>query len=185
MTSSRTKDSKPSWIESALQGLAYWMGYRKELYRHHPLPEGALVAELSSIMYGRLSENERLECEYAYANAIQSDDSTRVDIAILGDGFPHTFIEVKRGTAGKRLIEQDLLKLAKVKVKHPSIRCYLLIGSQGHLPANYVDPKTGKAYRGRFLTLEDVTYRVVRVCKASGSFERKKTAMYSCLLEVC
>jgi len=149
------------------------------------MPEGALVAELYAIIYGRIREKERLECEYPYAKAMQSDESKLVDIAILHDGVPHTFIEVKRGRAWRRLIEQDLLKLSRVKAEHPSIRCYLLIGCQGHLPANYVDSETGKAFKGRFSTPDDVSYRIVRVCKASASFERKRTAMYVCLLEVC
>jgi hypothetical protein len=25
----------PSWVEPALQGLAFWLGYRKQLFRHH------------------------------------------------------------------------------------------------------------------------------------------------------
>jgi hypothetical protein len=56
----------PSWVEPALQGLAFWLGYRKQLFRHHDLPEGALVAELSTIMYAHIGQDEILECEYPF-----------------------------------------------------------------------------------------------------------------------
>ena len=174
----------PYWVEPALQGLAFWLGYRKQLYRHHDLPEGALVAELSSIMYGHIVQDEKLECEFPYSDLIADPDLTRVDIALLRDDIPHTFIEVKRGKASTRFIEDDIKKLARVKEANPAIRCFLIIGSQGKLPYRFVDSKTGKAIRGVQETSDGVLYKVTRVCKAAASFEKKETAMYVCLVEV-
>ncbi len=174
----------PSWVEPALQGLAFWLGYRKQLYRHHDLPEGALVAELSSIMYGHIGQDEKLECEFPYSDLIADPDLTRVDIALLRDDIPHTFIEVKRGKAAAKLIEEDIKKLARIKESNPEIRCFLIIGSQGKLPSRFVDENLGTAIKKVQETSDGVRYKVKRVCKAAASFERKETAMYVCLVEV-
>lgn len=73
----------PSWAEPALQGLAFWLGYRKQLFRHHDLPEGALVAELYTLLYAHIGQDEILECEYPYSGLIADPDLSRVDIALL------------------------------------------------------------------------------------------------------
>lgn len=184
MAEKKSTNGKPVWVESALQGLAFWMGYRKQLYRHHPLPEGAMVAELAAIMSANLREGDRLACEYLYSKATDAEDRSLVDIAILKEEVPHTFIEVKRGNAWIRLLEKDMLKLWRVKSAVPSARCFLIIGSQGNLPGRFVDKETGNAIKGMFMTSDDVRYKVVRVCKAASSFNKKSSAMYSCLLEV-
>ena len=181
-----TEETKknPSWVEPALQGLAFWLGYRKQLIRHHDLPEGALVAELSTIMYAHIGQDETLECEYPYSGLIADADLSRVDIALLRGDVPHTFIEVKRGKAPARLIEDDIKKLARIKELYPEIRCYLIIGSQGKLPSRFVNRETGRAIKGIQETSDGIRYKVTRVCKAAASFERKETAMYVCLVEV-
>jgi hypothetical protein len=35
----------PKWVDGAFQGVTYWMGHRRCLYRDYPLSEGALVTE--------------------------------------------------------------------------------------------------------------------------------------------
>ena len=165
-------NEKPLWVEPALQGLAYWMGYRKQLYRHHPLPEGAMVAELAAIMSGNIREGDRLKCEYLYSKATDADDRSLVDIAILKEEVPHTFIEVKRGDAWNRLIEKDMLKLSRVKSAVHSVRCFMIIGSQGNFPTRYVDSETGNGFKGIFTTPDDVRYKILRVYKAASSFKK-------------
>jgi hypothetical protein len=184
MAVNNVTNKNPSWVEPALQGLAFWLGYRKQLFRHHDLPEGALVAELSSIMYGHIGQDEKLECEFPYSDLIADPDLSRVDIALLRDDIPHTFIEVKRGKAATRLIEDDIQKLARVKEASPAIRCFLIIGSQGKLPSRFVNRETGRAIKGIQETSDGIRYKVTRVCKAAASFEKKETAMYVCLVEV-
>lgn len=49
-TKSNKLQKLPSWVETTLQGLAYWMGYRQCLFHGHPLPEGALVAEACGLI---------------------------------------------------------------------------------------------------------------------------------------
>jgi len=48
MTTSLNK--RPRWTQRALQGVAYWMGHRRCLYRDYPLSEGALVAEVCNLI---------------------------------------------------------------------------------------------------------------------------------------
>ena len=174
----------PIWVEPALQGLAFWLGYRKQLFQHHDLPEGALVAELSSIIYAHIGQDEKLECEFHYSNLIADPDLSRVDIALLREDIPHTFIEVKRGKVATKLIDADINKLSRVRESNPTIRCFLIIGSQGKLPSRFVDRETGRAIRGLQENSDGVRYKVTRVCKAAASFEKKETAMYVCLVEV-
>ncbi len=57
----KTKLKKqPSWVERALQGVAYWMGHRRCLYRDYPLSEGALVAEVCNLIYANLPDTDFL-----------------------------------------------------------------------------------------------------------------------------
>jgi hypothetical protein len=107
-----------------------------------------------------------------------------VDIALLRNDVPHTFIEVKRGKAPAKLIEDDISKLSRVKRSRPEIKCFLIIGSQGKLPTRFVDRETGKAIKGVQETSDGIRYKVTRVCKAAASFEKKESAMYVCLVEV-
>lgn len=59
-----TLEPLPSWIITSLQGLAFWIGYKRALYRDYPLSEGALVTELRSLIHANLPdelfENARL-----------------------------------------------------------------------------------------------------------------------------
>lgn len=56
----------PKWIDPLLQGLTYWIGYKKQLYPHHPLSEGAIVGESQNLIYSRLEKAQKLHCEYPY-----------------------------------------------------------------------------------------------------------------------
>ena len=62
-------------------------------------------------------------------------------------------------------------------------RCFLLLVSQGMLPKQFVNAKTGKAVT-KEIVAENYVAKVRRVCKATSSFEKKKNAHYSCLIEV-
>lgn len=53
---------QPVWVDRALQGVTYWMGHRRCLYRDYPLSEGALVAEVCNLIYANLPEALQLLC---------------------------------------------------------------------------------------------------------------------------
>ena len=55
-----------SWIDPVLQDLTYWIGYKKELYRHHLLNEGAIVVEIASLINANKLDGEIVKCEQYY-----------------------------------------------------------------------------------------------------------------------
>ena len=57
---STTKDW-PTWLERALQGLTYWTGHRRCLYRNYPLAEAAFVAELCNLIQANLPDRYSLD----------------------------------------------------------------------------------------------------------------------------
>lgn len=180
---SKRKSTIPVWSETMLQGLAYWMGYKRTLYRHHLLTEGAIVAEAVSLIHSNLKDSERVECEVGYPKLGSQAGKTLADIVVFSGDQPTCVIEVKRGKASNSLIAADLQKLQAIKKINKSVRCFLLVASQGNLPTNYVDKQTGEAKKGTY-QLDGIGFRIIRVCKAASSFKSLKSAHYACLLEL-
>ncbi|MEI7905324.1 MAG: hypothetical protein WCI43_07920 [Candidatus Firestonebacteria bacterium] len=118
----------PKWVESTLQGLAFWIGHRRALYHDHALPEGALVAEACNLLQANLESNKRLLCECAYkrliapgSSAVGLNRNARADLVIIDmedrkkikessnlSELVRMVIEVKSGSAGKKKIEDDI-----------------------------------------------------------------------------
>ena len=48
----------PAWAEPALQGIAYWMGYRKQYHKYFDLPEAAIKSELCSLINNSLKNED-------------------------------------------------------------------------------------------------------------------------------
>ena len=111
-TKAKNVNVSTKWIDPVLQGLAYWIGYKKELYSHHLLNEGAIVAEVASLINANKSNGEIVKCEQYYdqIDGIK-DTKIRADISIVRDNKIHTVIEVKREEAGNVVIEKDILNL--------------------------------------------------------------------------
>ena len=59
-------------IGDSLQALAFWVGYQHQLYRHHVLPEGAIVAELARILDGKFNNDTQVHCERMYRELINN-----------------------------------------------------------------------------------------------------------------
>jgi len=47
-------EKRPIWAIRALQGVTFWIGHRRCLYKQYPLAEGALVAELCNLFVADL-----------------------------------------------------------------------------------------------------------------------------------
>lgn len=60
----------PVWAMQALQGVTYWIGHRRCLYRHYPLAEGALVAEICNLIHANLPDSLTLTCEVQYSKLL-------------------------------------------------------------------------------------------------------------------
>lgn len=172
------------WSNPLLQGLAFWLGYRTQLYRFYPLSEGAIVNEAASLIHGNLEDKFNLECEVMYKRlGVSKAGQTRADIVIKKGKKIDTVIEVKRASSSATKIKNDLVRLAKVNNAKKLSRCYLLLVSQGQIPQDFVDANTGEA-SGIEIYGDGYTAKVRRLCKASASFKKKEKANYACLIEV-
>ena len=195
----------PPWAERALQGLVFWIGHRRALYRHHPLSEGALVAETCNLIYANLDKDKRLLCERQYRDLLPAGHSleavgarSRADIVVVrkptqkqADGTGslvnnlEAVIEVKRASTSGAQIDNDLRRLAEVKVAVQQVRAFLFVVSEAKQPLRRFVSPDGRAILGATEIHETpATYRVRRVCKASASFNGRKTAHYACIIEV-
>ena len=199
-------DNQPA-IFQAMQGLCFWVAHRHSYYYKHPLPEGALVAEFANLLEGRLPANNHLYCEILYKNTLarpaQSKDfgtsrfqDCRADLLIATEAVStktirtHDFsksveavIEVKRGTASKATLSDDLSRLHYVKSLNPDISSYLLIASESTLPTQLpLFSKTARqsaaeataTNRKIFIEKIDSHVAVRRVCKAMASSKAKQ-----------
>lgn len=100
-------------IDAALMGICHWMGYRHQLYPHHPLTEGALVGELAGLLSAHLHTDLAVVLEQPYSTfsgaltapvrgrppAADIVIGARSSITQVGDRrlvSPNVVIEVKR-----------------------------------------------------------------------------------------
>jgi hypothetical protein len=119
---STTIEKWPFWLGRALQGITYWMGHRRCLYRHYPLSEGALVAEVCNLIHANLPDKFSLMCEVQYSKLLQRDEKpteltvrARADLVVAEEArnskdqlIPKFIIEVKRASAQTAQIDADL-----------------------------------------------------------------------------
>lgn len=194
----------PPWAEQALQGLAFWIGHRHALYRHYPLPEGALVAETCNLIHAHLKSGELLLCEQQYKRLAPRGTvlttpggKSRADLVVVNgitaeqaktaSSLAHCLvavIEVKRATAPRAQIDYDLQRLARLKAAVPSTRALLFLVSEAKRPNRFVSPE-GRAILGENpIPGTSAKYRVRRACKATAAFSGKESAHYACIVEV-
>lgn len=193
---------RPKWLETALQGLAYWMGHRQSLFRTYPLTEGAMVAEACNLIFANLSPELVILPERMYRDLVRPEGNpfqgklTRADLVICDKTvnqnnvnanisvYVKYVIEVKRGSASNQLIDEDLKRLCQLKnAGNTDIRCFLFVISEGHAPKRFVN--NGKSIKG-WNEIQGCSgyYRVRRTVKASPSFSNKERAHYVCMIEV-
>ena len=191
------------WLESALQGLAFWIGHRHSLFRHYPLAEGALVAEACNLIQANLPHTLVLFPECLYKNLTPNQtavagigakaradlvlcDSVARSIGREGHVAAHTkfVIEVKRGNASTQAINDDLVRLHSfLGTSTAGTRCFLFIVCESRAPTRFV--KDGKSKLGAHdIPGTSGKFHVRRSVKASASFSGKKSAHYVCLLEI-
>jgi hypothetical protein len=160
----KSKKNILPWAEDVLQGIAYWIGHRRALYRRHYLTEGTIVAELANLMGAHLYDVDRgrqyLYCEIAYRNIAKRDtawNGERVDLLLAKGSVGateqpnHNFsssatcaIEVKLVRSGKKLIEADLVRLAAVAKANRKLKTYLVVVGENQLPRKFVAITKGK-----------------------------------------
>jgi hypothetical protein len=194
----------PSWAEKALQGLAFWIGHRHALYHGYPLSEGALVAETCNLIYANLPQGDVLLCEAQYSRLVplgkwpvSLGQKSRADLVVanglnkaeaskLGTLLPYAreVIEVKRASAPRAQIDEDLRRLAALKSANPRARALLFLVSEAKRPRRFVSTE-GRAILGRHeIATTTSCYRVRRACKAASTFSGADSAHYACIIEV-
>jgi len=186
----RAKDW-PFWAGSALQGVTFWIGHRRCLYRHWPLSEGAIVAEVCNLIHANLPDKFHLQCEVRYSKIMDRWPDAlgvraRADLVVTESEKPKFVIEVKRGSASNADIDADLHRLAVAYGKLRTIQAYLMLVSEAHRPTRFVD-KEGKSIRNARevpKTKGLFYYRVRRTWKAAHAFNVREHAQYACLIEV-
>jgi len=189
-------------LQEAMQGICYWVAHRHSYYYKHPLPEGAIVAELANLIEGRLPAGQHLYCEIMMRHFLHKPYShafsdRRADLIITSEknkpkeykdhyfaDTVNTVIELKRGVAAKMYIDGDLRRLAEIKRFKPELTTYLMIVSEYNLPrqynwfaksdlrANAADAVAAKQRIYIDAIEGDVVVR--RVCKAMASSKAKQ-----------
>ena len=185
----------PSWIQPSLQGITYWIGHRRCMYKKYPLSEGALVAEVCNLIHANIPKEYELLCEVRYCNFVTIDkrqtlltNRSRVDLVVAEKAekkpIPKFLIEVKRASAPRNLIDADLGRLSIVNQSRPDIRTFLFVISEAYRPSRFVD-KDGKSISGRYKIPKSEGYFIVRhTWKAAPAFINRNHAQYGCLIEV-
>lgn len=186
-TKEKSNNVSSKWIDPVLQGLAYWIGYKKQFYHGHSINEGAIVSEVLSLLSVNSEPNQKICCEEMYSRIVSGTNrKERADLVVYNHDRIESVIEVKRFESGKNLIEGDLKKLARIKNENIGIRCFLLLVSQKTIPFLFVN-ENGVAYKST-LRIPDSKFssKVIRVCKAVNSFREDAylKANYACLIEV-
>ncbi len=192
----------PNWLTTALQGLTFWIGYKRALYRDYPLSEGALVTELRSLLHANLPDELFLKCEVGYTHLVKNKDrpkpiagrtradfvvASRIDATGTKKGWkykPEFVFELKRSEAPARLIDQDLNRLAAFQASRQGARAFLIVLSETSRNDRFVTEE-GKTRVGT----HDVpgfagTYTVRRTVKAAAAYQNRDTGNYATIVEV-
>lgn len=191
----------PGWITTSLQGLTFWIGYKRSLYRDYPLSEGALVTELRSLMHANLPDELFLKCEVGYSHLVRAPrpepiaGRTRADlVAVTKTESPdkpgkviytpkHVF-EFKRAGAPVREIEKDLKRLAAFQVARPNARAFLVVLSEAGRNDRFVT-EDGKTRIGKHQVAGmNATYHIRRTVKAASAYTNTDSGNYATVVEV-
>ncbi|WP_273180007.1 hypothetical protein [Ferrovum myxofaciens] len=185
----------------ALQGLAYWIGYKRALYRDYPLSEGALVTELRSLIHANLPDDLFLKCEIGYSNLVKGvrppaiSGGKRADMVIANRiksktkagkmlFTPRFVMEFKRAGAPPKEITKDLHRLAALKMARPEVRAFLLVLSESSRNDCFVTER-GKSRLGKQHVPDSTAmFYVRRTLKAAPAYENRESANYASIIEV-
>jgi len=197
-------DDRLYWLETALQGLCFWIGHRHALFRDYPLTEGALVGELCNLIQANKPDYLTLFPEKMYKafipkSAITGDwpGLTRADLILCSKSYRQSeqkadlsqavrfVIEVKRAVANQALILDDLKRLAKyLSVAGSGKRGFLVVIGESGPPEKFVTVNGNARREKPKIDDTDACYQVRRVLKAASSFNGQSSAHYACLIEV-
>lgn len=198
----------PGWFDEPLRGLVFWLGYHSVRYRHYPLTEGAIVAELTAFLHARIPAISTAICpETLYREIARGDfGSTRADIVVgpvqkvnnrvrPKPELVEAIIEVKRSNYWPA-IDTDLRRLLAylATAQAAQARAFLVVACQAGPPpecfATKSDSVGWKASR-RGIPLHDAQGQLVgkararRIVRAAASITKEASSTHHvCLVEV-
>jgi hypothetical protein len=165
-------------LKRALRPIPFWMGYKREKYWKHAVPEAAIVAELRETLLSSIGRDLYVECEVSYSKFdLRSTTKKRngrpqqADLVISSKspGFPkkyHAVIEIKLGnTLG--ILKEDTRKLRQIRI--PANRLmgkYVLLVTEAGKPSFGITVK-GNASR-RQLKIDRRNIKVRGVFRSLG-----------------
>jgi hypothetical protein len=189
----------PAWLIPALQGLTFWTGHRRCLYRNYPLAEAAFVAELCNLIHANLPDRYSLHCEEQYSDLIHRDirpsiltERARADLVVYEKGkakngvrslHPKFIIEVKRASAPKAQIDADLKRLIAVRKALPDVKTYLVVVAEAHRPPRFVSDAGASITKRQRLEGAPGYFTVRRTLKAAHAYTKIERSQYACLVE--
>jgi len=189
----------PMWTESVLQALPYWVGYQRGRYSGHWLTEGAIVAELTSLIAGYLGRNCTVVREKSASDLAEGFGAERIDVFVdspLGANREQSVIEVKPADAMKKRVTEDLKKLAKVlqntNDNQQGLRAFLILVGEQKLPERFVkvtedeSPYAIRVNRSheRVDGYDHIVAVPRRVCIAASSLKSRKNVHSATLIEI-
>jgi hypothetical protein len=192
----------PSWVTTALQGLTFWIGYKRSLYRDYPLSEGALVTELRTLLHANLPDELFLKCEVGYSHLVKGTPrltpiagGKRADLVVAtkvepkdNPGkvvyLPKYVFEFKRAGAPKAEIDNDLKRLAAFQIARPFARAFLVVLSEAGRNDRFVTD-AGKTRIGKHAVPGmRAIYHIRRTVKAASAYTNRDSGNYATVVEV-
>jgi len=192
----------PHWLTTSLQGLVFWIGYKRSLYKDYPLSEGALVTELRSLIHANLPDELFLKCEVGYSKLCKGlarpapiAGRTRADFVVASKVesdnspkgwkyIPQYVCELKRSEAPARLIDQDIKQLAAFQSVRPGARSFLIVLSETTRHDRFVTEKGTTRVATHAVPGFAGTYSVRRTLKAASAYTNRDIANYGTIVEV-
>ena len=171
-------------IEPMLQGVAYWIAYKKELSNLN-LIEADIVSEAAHFLSARLFDYYgKREVDYSSLNCKLSKQYADLGIFSHKDNKCTCIIEFKLGDNTSGGYKQDLQKVKKFKSLEKDITCLVVIAYRNSCsikrPHEFVTPN-GKAKRGIIKDKTGVPVKVHRVCNALASKSVNKMKKVVCI----
>lgn len=190
----------PKYWNEILQGLSYWIAYKKQYFKDHLLTEGAIVAELTQLLSAKIESNMRIECERMYKEINpQIIDQSRVDILIgkkTNDKYKNgkikklmpnellEIIEVKRYEGDWKKVEVDFEKLFKLKKNLPNTRLFQIVVGQEKLPDKIFNSKHNLMRRSIYNGNVELKTLPRLSKKAFSTKKESEKGVYSILIEI-
>lgn len=159
-------------IEKMLQGLSFWMGYKKECYAGHSIMEQVAVDAAVGILNAHLDHTKyKIVCEYPYQSipGVVASNNQRVDLVIL-DKVANTCVcamEFKMSTNTNGGVKGDIKKMSSIPSTVSRLVILLSPKEKDSVVTPFITPNN---HARRKVTL-DSGYPQVSVIRAARAME--------------